>query len=206
MQVCIDCKTTTKKLRYPGLGICSLCYRKRWNKAHPEEVRARDRRRYLRRREKNPPIRPVPTEKKFWARVKKSDGCWEWTGPFRGHYGYLTTFPGRILISAHRLSWKIAFPQKKIPSGFFICHRCDNPKCVRPDHLFLGTPADNSADRDRKLRLVYGSRQHKAKLTDEQVREIRKRGGDIHTLSKDFGVSPSNICGILRRRYWKHVD
>lgn len=95
--------------------------------------------------------RPTTTDR-FWAKVKKSDACWEWQGGRLPH-GY-----GRIVISrkegavrAHRFSWELHFGP--IPDGMVICHRCDNPPCVRPDHLFVGTQSDNMRDCVNKGRL-----------------------------------------------------
>lgn len=92
-----------------------------------------------------------------WERfVKRSSGCWEWQG-YRGKDGYgqleCKVAPGRFApVPAHRVTWEIF--RGPIPEGMLVCHHCDNPPCVRPDHLFLGTPADNMHDRDRKGRYV----------------------------------------------------
>jgi hypothetical protein len=92
----------------------------------------------------------MTVEERFWAKVRKGDGCWEWNAAKRLGYGKFA-YEGKV-IDAHRLSWLLHFGP--IPEGMLICHRCDNPPCVRPDHLFLGTRADNTHDMDAKGRRV----------------------------------------------------
>lgn len=90
---------------------------------------------------------------RFWARVQKGDGCWEWQGTRIAHgYGRLRVGSERVL--AHRYSWRIT--NGPIPAGMSVLHRCDNPPCVRPDHLFLGTQLDNNRDRSAKGRSYRG--------------------------------------------------
>jgi hypothetical protein len=92
----------------------------------------------------------------FWNHVNKTEGCWEWTGALnRMGYGTLSTHPGRM--TAHRVAWELVVGP--IPSGLFVCHHCDNRKCVRPDHLFVGTAADNMADMVAKDRQAKGDKQ-----------------------------------------------
>ena len=90
---------------------------------------------------------------RFWSRVRRSDGCWEWIGvrTVKRYGRHTEPLTGRKL-RAHRLSWEIHFGP--IPDGLCVLHHCDNPPCVRPDHLFLGTDKDNSVDRVRKGRNV----------------------------------------------------
>lgn len=98
----------------------------------------------------------TPSEDRFWAKVDKSGDCWVWTASvFRERLGYGKFQTGSNrgesrVAYAHRVSWELHFGP--IPNGLFVCHHCDNPPCVRPDHLFLGTAADNVRDMDRKGR------------------------------------------------------
>jgi hypothetical protein len=96
-------------------------------------------------------------EDRFWSKVQRSDGCWLWTGAstWQG-YGLIHHHGRRGMVSVHRLSWTIA--NGGIPAGLQVLHRCDNPPCVNPDHLWLGTNADNIAD---KLAKGRGSGWHK---------------------------------------------
>lgn len=149
---------------------------------------------------------------RFWARVNKTDTCWLWTGRIdEAGYGLLDVVDpnGRAKgrpQKAQRVSWYLhtgVWPDRD------VLHRCDNPPCVRFDgHLWLGTNDDNIADKVAKGRQYRGGRHHHAKLTDEQVRAIRRRaaGGMMQKdLAVEYGVSPSTICDILAKRVWKHV-
>lgn len=110
---------------------------------------------------------------------------------------------------AHRFGWELAFGP--IPDSLHVLHRCDNPPCQNPRHWFLGDQAANNRDRDKKGRGVYpqGERHGKAKLTDADVREMRRlhdQGvGDIE-LARRFGVAPGAAWGVTRRKTWRHVD
>jgi DNA invertase Pin-like site-specific DNA recombinase len=95
-----------------------------------------------------------------------------------------------------------------VPPGMHVCHRCDTPACVRPDHLFLGTQQDNIRDAAQKGRMHTGEQSPNAKLTAGQVREIRSSasGTTYRALAKTFGVHPNTISLIVRRKQWKHLD
>lgn len=147
----------------------------------------------------------------FWRRVIKSDGCWLWTGAKHpdpgGAYGYLYAGKGVSYKVAHRYAWEITFGP--IPDGMLVCHRCDVRLCVRPDHLFIGTIADNMADRNAKGRQAYGERLGSARLTEAEVIAIRTRyarGGVLYReLASEYGISPVQIGHIVTRRKWKHL-
>ena|SRR6478609_4188748 len=96
---------------------------------------------------------PSSTEERFWAKVEKTDACWLWTASLtKGGYGQFWFTLPRKRIDAHRAAWIIT--NGPIPDGLYVCHHCDTPRCVRPDHLFLGTPHDNTQDVIRKGRPI----------------------------------------------------
>lgn len=99
------------------------------------------------------PRRSKPLAERFWEKVRKSDGCWEWTGSRNAAgYGKLSEgAAGSPRLRAHRVSWELA--NGPVPAGLWVLHRCDNPPCVRPDHLWLGTRLDNMQDCARKGRI-----------------------------------------------------
>jgi len=147
---------------------------------------------------------------RFWAKADRGSGpdaCWEWEG-CRGANGY-----GRVRFdgashNANRVSWVIR--NGPIPAGMHVCHHCDNPGCVNPDHLFLGTPADNAADRDAKGRggAARGEHAGHAKLDEFSVRVIRrlhKRGIQKRVLGRVFGVHETTVHYICVRKTWRHV-
>lgn len=151
-----------------------------------------------------------PPEIRFWMRVKSSrDGCWIWTGAKeRDGYGKMKA-DGRE-VTLHRFSWRIHFGE--ITPGMFVCHRCDNPACVRPNHLFLGTAAENNADRHKKGRSRFGNcsgeKNGRSVLTDSIVREIRRlaaAGIRQNDIAERFSISPPQIHYVVNRKTWKHI-
>lgn len=126
-------------------------------------------------------------------------GCWLWEGPYHSKgYGILS-----VRRYAHRVSYAVY--RGPIPDGMFVCHRCDTPPCVNPDHLFLGTPLDNMRDMARKGRANrrwqhpgFGTAHPKSKLTSDQVAEIRRLRGTVaqSELARRFGVSGATVCHV----------
>ena len=157
----------------------------------------------------------TPLTERFWKYVQKTDSCWVWTGAkAHGGYGVLSISRKQGIVRAHRLSWEIH--NGPIPEGMDMCHTCDNPSCVNPSHLFLGTPHDNAIDMMEKgrdlegrKRRARGEEHHRAKLTAAQVVAIRSEyaAGDTSTrkLATKYGVSRRSIMFILHRQQWVHV-
>lgn len=174
---------------------------------------------------------PMPVAKGFWFYVNKTDGCWEWTGALStAGYGRASVGNGRTDY-AHRESFKM-YSGADIPEGMFVCHHCDNPKCVRPDHLFLGTHGDNMRDMVRKGRnnaaqparraflagpdnpmrnpnkARVGSRHPHAKLNEAKavaiMAEVLKGRPHLH-ICKDFGIARNVVHRIAAGKAWTHV-
>lgn len=148
----------------------------------------------------------------FWLKVAitaNPDKCWEWQKGKRGKYGGCS-FNKREQM-AHRVAWQLTYGE--IPKGMCVCHKCDNPICCNPKHLFLGTHQDNMRDMNEKGRHKWhsmkGEVHPKHKLTNEDVQYIRARyaTGDttFKELAKQMGISVSNISYIVRRETWRHV-
>lgn len=143
----------------------------------------------------------------FWDKVnKRENGCWEWTGShISGRYGSIKR-GGKTLLT-HRYSWYLAygeFPDKNI----CVCHKCDNGFCVNPDHLFEGTQQDNIDDMHNKDRHAKGSINGSAKLSEDDVKEIKRLLKTSMTqteISDLYGVKQNTISGIKTGKFWKHV-
>lgn len=147
------------------------------------------------------------TQERFESNFIKSDGCWEW-GASKDKKGYgRFRFAGRKQL-VHRVAYQLYIGE--IPSGMCVCHHCDNPSCVNPSHLFVGTQADNIRDRDSKGRGYdrHGEKHGKAKLTASQVIDIRKRHGDGERdadLARQYGVTQTAIYCIVRYLSWTQL-
>lgn len=147
-----------------------------------------------------------PLEERFWSKVRKADGCWEWTGAkIPQGYGQLSV-DGK-LCRVHRLSYILA--NGFIPAGLLVLHRCDNRGCVRPSHLFLGTQTDNMRDAVRKDRWepkVRGSRNGNVKLKEDDIVKMRAmRGISYVELGRRFGITESTARWIMSGQGWEHV-
>lgn len=132
-------------------------------------------------------------------------GCIEWQGA-RDRGGYGTLRSGKRDHKAHRFAYEKAFGP--IPSGMLVCHTCDNPPCCNPEHLFLGTPKENSADCVIKGRQTRGERQGNAKITDHivcMIMDMYRGGKSQQAIADNFGVHQTTISKIVRGIAWKHV-
>lgn len=142
------------------------------------------------------------TVKRFWGKVKKGKGCWEWQGTLF-NTGYGAFWDERNNIGAHKKSLEMALGKKVTD---FVCHKCDNPPCVRPSHLFVGTMQDNLKDMISKKRNVRRERHPMAKLTEKKVDEIRKLYKTGEYRQKDLGdmfsVCQATIWYALKNITW----
>ena len=145
---------------------------------------------------------------RFWEKVDKSGDCWEWTtGKTGGGYGQFW-FNGKTQY-AHRFSYELhhgPIPPGEGYHGTCVCHHCDNPSCVNPDHLYIGTQQDNMDDKAEKGRASRGEANYKAKLNEDDVKMIRcMRGHTQRALATLFGVSQAQVDRIINRKTWNHI-
>jgi hypothetical protein len=158
---------------------------------------------------------------RFWSKVRIGDGCWEFRSAPSQRYG-MVWLAGRNVV-ASRVSWMLE--RGPIPDRMFVCHRCDNPRCVRPSHLFLGTPRDNTRDmlakgrhtpargaasgrRTKPASYPVGTAVKVSKLDPERIRLIRARllsGGTLRAIAAEFGVSAAAIQKIKAGQCWRWV-
>jgi hypothetical protein len=142
---------------------------------------------------------------RFFSRFKKSDsGCWEWTA-HRDKDGYGFMPASGTSIRAHRFSYEYHYGE--IPNGLVVCHKCDNPGCVNPDHLFVGTIKDNCRDMLSKERdAMIGSRNNKAILSEQQALEIKYSKEKTSVIAKKYSVSTSTVKRIRSGKSWSHLQ
>lgn len=165
---------------------------------------------------------------RFWAKVDTSGCCWTWmSAKLRAGYGVFTVSmrrddrPLAVTLKAHRVAWELT--NGPIPPGMIVCHNCpggDNPSCVRPDHLYVGTYVDNNRDTLRKGRWRSGSAMHPERMPrgdghpnavlDEQraieIKRLRAEGMLLREIAQHIGVSISTVHGVLQGRSWRHVE
>lgn len=152
-------------------------------------------------------------EERFWRFVDKSGECWTWTGGSRGQKGYgmiQIGGKGSPKVLAHRLSYELH--HGSIPEGLVVMHSCDNPSCVNPSHLAVGTQSQNILDAINKgrkfvpeLPVFKGSAHHKAKINEEQAKYIRTCGRRTDELALEFGLSKTTVIRIKSGKIWSHI-
>jgi hypothetical protein len=158
-----------------------------------------------------------PPHLRFWARVEKNGPvhpvcgrCWIWVGGSVDVGGYGHLMANRRFLKVHRYSWELH--NGAVPSGLCVLHRCDNPPCVNPAHLFLGNRTDNARDRTAKGREARGEANGASKLTPAIVREIRIRylAGDckngMNALAREFSVTVVAVWQVIHGKSWRHVQ
>jgi hypothetical protein len=156
----------------------------------------------------------IPVETRFWNKVQKGTAehskteCWLWTGAVTSN-GYGNFSRDAKQQKAHRVAWELT--NGRIPDGLYLCHHCDVKRCVRPDHLFLGTHTENMQDAVSKNQNAFGVRHGRRKLTEAQVREIREtyqpwvRSRSLRALAKRFGVQVFTVSAIVNGQTWQRL-
>lgn len=157
-------------------------------------------------------IKGLSIEERFWSKVdiKPQSECWNWKGTKdpKGYGGFYLRKDKQHQFKSHRIAYQLTFGE--IPEGLCICHKCDNPSCCNPNHLFLGSKSDNNHDAIQKGRAVYvsGERIKSSKLTSQQVIEIKRLSALGHSgreLAHQYRVDRSTIYRILYGISWKTV-
>ncbi len=157
-----------------------------------------------------PKPKGITLEERFWARTVKGKKCWKWTGSKDKYTRGRLLYQGKTLIAA-RVAYNLLVGS--IPKGLCVCHKCDNPNCVNPKHLFTGTQKDNVRDSVSKGRnyVARGEDHNRAKLTESIVLECRKRHkpwcpkNGTKALAEEFGVTTDVMQKAIHRRMWKHI-
>ena len=149
---------------------------------------------------------------KHYTEINEETGCWNWVGAkLKTGYGVLIVriLGKQVTQYAHRVSYMLA-NQITITRFRLVCHKCDNPSCINPEHLFVGDPYDNMDDKRKKGRSLSGVKNPKAKLTENEVREIRFRYSlgtyTYESLANVYKVGPMAVNRIVNRKQWQHVE
>jgi hypothetical protein len=183
------CSVDSCTKKYYGKGYCEKHYQRVRKTGSPEDKTGHH----------------VVLVDKFFKRVEKTEYCWNWTGPKRKGYGHV--WVNGKTVRAHRASWMLV--NGEIPDGLFVLHKCDNPSCVNPDHLYLGTHTDNMKDKVERDRCAHLDRRGelggRSVLTNEIVLSIRADSRINKDVAEHYGVDRSTISDIRRRKSWKHI-
>lgn len=197
----MTCRIDGCEAKTVGRGLCRKHYARWWRWGDPSVVKRK----------------AVESLADLLARTKRNGDCLEWQRSKNAEGYGSVAFAGRIW-STHRLSYTLAVGV--IPDGLLVCHHCDNPSCINPAHLFVGTNGDNVRDSVRKgrnkppphptpERQARGERQWKSRLTDDAVRDIRAnysgKYGEQRALAKKHGVSAATVGHVVAGRTWRHV-
>lgn len=147
-------------------------------------------------------MKPIPANIQSKIAPANKQGCMEWQGAI-GSAGYGNIWHQGRVMGAHRVIYLLIYAD---PGAMLVCHRCDNPRCCNPDHLWLGTNADNQADKSRKRRGTHGERNTRAKLTEAAAREILTSPAGNVALARKFGVDASTVSRIKHRKTWRYIN
>lgn len=161
----------------------------------------------LAKRKKRGAYRKQDIAERFWSKVKRTKDCWLWQASFDrkgyGQFGVGDVENGVRKERAHRMAWILT--RGKIPSGFSLLHQCDTPACVNPKHLRLGTQQENQAEMKERNRSARGTRNGQSKLTEAQVKAIRKSKDSYSALARRFNVHWQTVARAARRETWSCV-
>ena len=155
------------------------------------------------------PRAQIPAVLRFWSKVKKTSRCWLWTGAKRGRgYGVLRRGSAdEGFVDSHRFSYEIHFGP--VPEDMWVLHHCDNPSCIRPSHIYAGTPKQNNQDMVFRGRSIRGESHANSRLTFNQVKIIRSEYIPhkifMETFAKRFRVSVSTIQRVISKESWNHI-